>query len=275
MNFVLNIFASLIAGATLLLIVSLVSKWARWMLTGLLGRILDVDIEYVFPNKTDAMADLQREVKRASEICILASRGNEFQREPFTSIFHERPQDRKVRVRILLPKTTLPKREYDWTAQRDRELAEFDQSFGTGLLRTQIETNVDFLTPYVTSKALECRRFNSPHIGRIILTDRCVYYVSVHSLPPSISCESSRIGLAPSGEICFSLRHGQEAGNRRGAVGSYPRRCSGGLTGRVRRHGQADCRFEEDRRKTAGNDRRTQQELEQLLLSALYGQAQY
>lgn len=181
MDFILNITASLIAGALLLLVVSLVSQWARWMLTAVLGRILDVDVEYVFANKTAAMADLQRDVKRASELHVFASRGNELQREPFTTIFHERPKDRKVKVRILLPKTKLSKREYDWTAQRERELTEFDPSFGAGLLHTQVETNVNFLAPYVTSNTVELRRFNSPHIGRVILTDRCVYYTPYRS----------------------------------------------------------------------------------------------
>lgn len=181
MKFILNILASLIAGATLLAIISLVSKRWRRMLTSLLGRIVHVDVEFVFADKTEAMADLQREVKRASDICIFASRGNELQREPFTSIFHQRSQDRIVSVRILLPRTTLPNREYDWTAQRDRELAAFDQSFGTGILHTQIETNVVSLTPYIESNALELRRFNSPHIGRIVLTDRCLYYTPYRS----------------------------------------------------------------------------------------------
>ena len=67
-------------------------------------------------------------------------------------------------------------REYDWTAQRDLELAEFDKSFGNNLLHTQVETNVNFLAPYVANDSVELRRFNAPHIGRIILTDRCVYY---------------------------------------------------------------------------------------------------
>ena len=89
MTFVLNILASLIAGALLLLIVSLVSQWARWMLTALLGRILDVDIDYVFANKAAAVGDLKREVTRATELYIFASRGNELQREPFTSVFHQ------------------------------------------------------------------------------------------------------------------------------------------------------------------------------------------
>ena len=45
MSFIFNILASLIAGVLLLLIISLVSKWARWILTGVLGRILRVDVE--------------------------------------------------------------------------------------------------------------------------------------------------------------------------------------------------------------------------------------
>ncbi len=181
MGFILNIIASLIAGALLLGIISIVSKWARWVLTGVLGRILNIDVECVFSNKTDAMADLQREIKRAKTVRILASRGNELQREPFASIFHERPKERKVQVEILLPRTTLLEGEYDWTAQRDCELSEFDPAFGNSLLHKQIEINADFLAPYIASKAAELYRYNSPHIGRIILTDRFAYYTPYHS----------------------------------------------------------------------------------------------
>src|SRR6266851_2942504 len=108
-NFLINILASLIGGAILILIASLVSQQARWVLIGLLSRLLDVDIDFVFTNKAAAQSDLQVEMRKARDVAILAGRGNELQREPFAVLFHERPEKRQVRVRILLPET-VPKK---------------------------------------------------------------------------------------------------------------------------------------------------------------------
>jgi hypothetical protein len=160
----------------LLILLSMFSRRARWIFTAILGRILDIDVEYVFKNKTDALADLKAEVDRATELLFFASRGNELQREAFASIFQARPHKRKICVRILLPATVLPTNQYDWTAQREHELAQFDSSFVDNLLRKQIETNIAFLMPNVRTGLLELRRYNFPHIGRIVMTDRYVYF---------------------------------------------------------------------------------------------------
>lgn len=176
MEFALNVLASLTASVLFIVAMGMLSRRARWILTGILGRILDVDIEFVFSNKSDAVTDLQREIRRANKVFVFASRGNELQREAFTSIFHERQKKRNVEVRILLPATTLSANEYDWTAQRDRELGVFDASYGNGLLRSQIQTNVDFLNVYIQSNDAQLRRYNSPHVGRLIITERFVYF---------------------------------------------------------------------------------------------------
>ena len=81
-----------------------------------------------------------------------------------------------MKCRVLLPQTDPAKAGYEWTAQRERELATFDRAFGPDLLREQIETNVRFLEQYVAAGQVEVRRFSSPHIGRIVLTERCAYF---------------------------------------------------------------------------------------------------
>lgn len=175
-NFLINILASLIGSAILIFIASLVSQQARWVLIGLLSHLLDVDIDFVFTNKAAAQSDLQAEMRKARDVAILAGRGNELQREPFASLFHERPEKRQVRVRILLPETVPRKGEYDWTYQREHELTQFDPAFGNGLLRSQIEASVQFFQQHIAAKLVELRRFNYPHIGRIVITERFMYY---------------------------------------------------------------------------------------------------
>lgn len=176
MSFLLNFSASFLAGVLLLLATALVSERARWVLTGVLGRLLDVDIDAVFTNKQSAESDVRRELARATAVSVLTGRGNEFQRNTFDPLFVGRPANKVLHVRILLPKTELSEGEYDWVSQRESELARFDRAFGRDLLREQIEANTTFLRPYVAAGQVELARFSAPHIARIIITDRCAFY---------------------------------------------------------------------------------------------------
>jgi hypothetical protein len=56
------------------------------------------------------------------------------------------------------------------------ELAAFDPAFGKGILRDQIETTTKFLSSYIVSGDVELKFFNYPHIGRILITDRVLYF---------------------------------------------------------------------------------------------------
>lgn len=179
-SFLINILASVIGGIVLLWAATILSRKARWVLTGVLGRLLNIDIDYVFENKGAARTDLGIELRRTRDVAILASRGNELQRGTFASLFHERPQKRQIRVRILLPQTLLEESEYDWVRQREAELAKFDKAHGKGLLRQQIEASVLFIQQYIDD-SVELRRFNAPHIGRLVITDRFVYYTPYRS----------------------------------------------------------------------------------------------
>jgi len=175
-GFIESVGASLLAGVILVFITAFTSQRARWILTGLLGRLLDVDVDAVFSDKTAAQADVQREIKRAHKVDIMSGRGSELQRDTFDALFLNRPANRTVSLRILLPKTAVAPGEHDWTLQRETELSRFDGAFGKGLLREQIDSNVRFFQEYVASGKVELRRFQYPHIGRVVLTDRCAYY---------------------------------------------------------------------------------------------------
>ena len=175
-QFILNVVAGIVGGLILIWVASLLSREARWILTGILGRLLHIDIDYVFKNKFDAQKDLTEEIKQAREVCVLTGRGNELQREVFASLFHEKPQKRVVKVGILLPRTECGQGEYDWTWQREMELSRFDQAYGNGLLRRQIEATELFVQRQPADSSIEMRRYNFPHVGRIIITDRYLYY---------------------------------------------------------------------------------------------------
>ena len=104
-NFLISVVASLAAGILLLLATSVISSRARWVLTGILGRLLDVDVDAVFTDNRMAGADLRQELQRARNVAIITGRGNEFQRETFDPLFLHRPATKMIHVRILLPKT--------------------------------------------------------------------------------------------------------------------------------------------------------------------------
>ena len=174
--FVLTVLASCVGSALLILLAGILSRRARWILTGILGLMVGVDIDYVHRNKEDAQQELEKAIKRASDVAVLAGRGNELQRTAFSSLFLDRPHKREVRVRILLPDTSVPEGSCDWLLQREQELAAFDPSFGKNLLRTQVDTNVEFLRKLASSGMLELRRYNYPNVGRIVLTDHSCFF---------------------------------------------------------------------------------------------------
>jgi len=69
------------------------------VLTATLGRLLDIDTEYVFPTRAAAVPDIQAELARARSSVFLTGRGDEL-RSVFLAIFQI---SRVGGVRILLP----------------------------------------------------------------------------------------------------------------------------------------------------------------------------
>jgi hypothetical protein len=177
MNFLGNILASIIAGILVILGIGIFSKRARWILTAVLGHLLDVDIEYVYRNGRVAATDVANEIQRSAWVSIMAGRGNELQRETFAPLLGNGPNSRIRPFKILLPKVDIGK-EYDWTKQREDELARFDRSFGHGVLKAQIGMTIGFLKPHLGSDCVQLRLCSCPHLGRILITDRTAFFTS-------------------------------------------------------------------------------------------------
>ena len=167
----ITIIAELIAAALLVLLGGFVSRRLRWVLTIVLGSILGIDIEYVFRNKSQADDDIRNEISHSSFLYLLTGRGNELQRDTFKQALSGVSE-----FKILLPVASVPHGVVDWTAEREQEMARIDPAFGTGILPKQIETNAEFLKGYVNSGTVQLKRFNYPHIGRILITDRAAYF---------------------------------------------------------------------------------------------------
>lgn len=179
-QFILGILASLAAGVILLLVARVSRRW-RTMLVAVTNALAGADVEHVFRDKADSQLNFEHRLRNAEDVAIFASRGNELQRGTFSSLFLHRYENRALRVRILLPSTSVSSDQHDWTAQREQELATFDAAFGGRLLHNQIDTNVAFLRPHVEAGKVELRRFNAPHIGRIVLVDGAAFYTPYRS----------------------------------------------------------------------------------------------
>ena len=144
----LNIVGSVIGSILLIIGAGIFSSKVRWVLTATLGRLLDIDTEYVFKDAKDAETDLGTELRRAKTVDIFTGRGNQLQRPTFGVLFTNQPNKRLVRV--LLPVTTQQNTNIDWTAKREEELGQFDKAFRPDFLKRQIEAVKTFLEPYVS-----------------------------------------------------------------------------------------------------------------------------
>jgi hypothetical protein len=187
MSFLWNVLASMTASLLIIGFAGAVSRTARDVLVAVLGRLLHLDVDTVFRNPREAAPDIRQELDRSSRVDLMTGRGAELQRETFAKLFTGAPTARAHRVRILLPQTTTPS-GVDWTADREAEIAAFDAAFGDGLLREQIKTTERFLRKHVESGVADVRSFNYPHIGRILLTERSVYFTPYRADAHSRDC---------------------------------------------------------------------------------------
>jgi hypothetical protein len=175
MNIIESFISSLLAGIVIILFGGIFSRKLKWILTATMGRILGIDTEFVFKNPRDAEADLMKEITHAKFIKLFTGRGNELQRETFKIALTN--SDRKNRkIKILLPLSHLRPDEKDWTKQREMELSQFDHAFGNGVLKDQIDTTIKFLNNLAVKGVVEIKYYNHPHMGRILLTDKTVYF---------------------------------------------------------------------------------------------------
>lgn len=170
-NLLLNIVGSVLAALLLIAITGFLSRRARWILTATLGRLLDIDVEYVFRNPEDAVSDIKREIDRAKFVDLLTGRGQDLQRGTFDDAL----QGTRKKVRILLPGTHQGNVRSYWVCQREGELAAIDPSFGKGMLNQQIATAASFVQQRAAGERVQLRHFDAPHLGRVLLTDRCAY----------------------------------------------------------------------------------------------------
>lgn len=176
-GFVTSMVAGIILVVCTTALTMLLSRSVRLMLTAALCEFLKIDVKEVFRTSESCLEDTKAEISRAGFVYLLTGRGNELAREKFNSLLKDRSRADTRPFRVLLPAVTSTDPRRDWTAQREKELAAFDTGFTTpGVLRKQIEANLELLAPYAGQGQVEVRLFQYPHVGRILITDRVAYF---------------------------------------------------------------------------------------------------
>lgn len=146
-----------------------------------IAALFDADVDRTYPTRTEALPDIRHDLRSAADVRLLASRGNELQRETFEQLLFKRSDDRDVVFRVLLPATGGGDGDTYWMRVRESEMGRFDPSFRPGMLATQVDVNVRFLMPYVEIGTVDLRRFNVPHLGRLLLTESVCYLTMYRS----------------------------------------------------------------------------------------------
>lgn len=178
LDFIISIASSIIGGVLLIVIAGKLSKNAKWILVSILSKITDADIEYVFENKSVMKEDILKDIEQSSFFFMLTGRGNELQRDTFETLYKPRRKGHNIKIKILVPEVEKEINDVDWTDLRDKEIGEFDAAHGNGLLKDQIKTTIKFLSKHIASNQidLEVKKFDMPHYGRLIVTDKHAYF---------------------------------------------------------------------------------------------------
>ncbi|CAL9601002.1 hypothetical protein SUDANB121_05453 [Nocardiopsis dassonvillei] len=171
--FALGVLSSILATMILLAAGWVRSSRPRWWLVGLLSRLTGTGVRRVYRRQRSAEEDISRDLARARWVKVLAGRGNTLTRDVFAPLWSG-AVDRVESVQILLPDPDAVPGE--WLTRRATGLASVDPGFTTDLLRDQIRSNTSYLARVARGRrGVELRRFDLPHLYRIIVTDRAAY----------------------------------------------------------------------------------------------------
>lgn len=173
-SFLTSVVSSLVGTLLFVTLSGLLASKARWVLTVTFGRLLGIDVEYVFRDKETAKPDVMRAISRAQRVDMFTFRGTDLQRDTFTAILN----GSSARLRLMLPYVDRTPPLVDWIAQREAEIASFDSSPGQGVLAEQIRVTERFLRDHIAAGRVELRRFTIPPFGRILITDRVAYFTA-------------------------------------------------------------------------------------------------
>ncbi|MGW9556906.1 hypothetical protein ACWGSK_20600 [Nocardiopsis sp. NPDC055551] len=171
--FVLGVLSSILATMVLMFLGWMRSSHPRWWLVTLLARLTGTGVRRVYRHQASAETDVARDLAQARWVGVLTGRGNTLTRDVFTPLWSD-TTGRVESVRVLLPDPDAVPGE--WLTMRAEELEPTDPGFAPDLLRDQIRANTSYLVSVAKSRGeVELRRFDLPHLYRVIVTDQAAY----------------------------------------------------------------------------------------------------
>ncbi|MGO8945164.1 MAG: hypothetical protein ACLQJ7_16005 [Syntrophobacteraceae bacterium] len=189
----ISVSGSLIAAAIAFLIAVLCSRIVRRALTAMASTFLGIQVKYVFRNGKEAEAAIKQELAESSFVRVFAGRGLQFQESLYSSLLEKELSSHRE-VRVLLPNPDVASETIDWISHRETELSKVDRSFGQEMLREQIRVSIRFLLSHLHEDNFQLRLYNTPHIGRIILTDQSVFFSPYSSTKHGRDCKVFEYG---------------------------------------------------------------------------------
>ncbi|OEV08349.1 hypothetical protein [Streptomyces nanshensis] len=170
--FLFGVLSSLAASGIALVLGLLRGSRPLWWLVSACSWCTGTGLGRVYRNQSSAEGDVARDLGRARWVKVLAGRGNVLTREVFCPVWSgERPLES---LQILLPDPTA--RNDSWLDRRSHDVCRFDPGFTPSLLRSQVQSNLDYLARISRSQRhFELHSFNLPNTCRVIATDRAAY----------------------------------------------------------------------------------------------------
>ncbi|MEV0437569.1 hypothetical protein AB0I84_14625 [Streptomyces spectabilis] len=170
--FAFGILSSLAASGIALTLGLLRGSRPLWWLVTACSWFTGTGLGRVYQHQSSAEQDIERELARARWIKVLAGRGNVLTRETFSPLWSGELSLESVQILLPDPST----RTDSWLDRRSHDVCRFDPGFTPSLLRSQVQTNIDYLVQVSrTQSNFELHSFNLPNTCRVIVTDRGAY----------------------------------------------------------------------------------------------------
>ncbi len=166
---------SSISATLFLLIVSYYSKKSRGILIDLFKKIVRIDIDFVYTNSRESQKDIMKDLEKTTKVYLIMGRGGELQRETYARLLQNTQS--YTSIKILLPQPKTKTNEIDWLEARENEIIKFDTAFDKGILKEHVTTTINYIRKTAkTHTNFIVKLFNSPDLGKIIITDNYLYY---------------------------------------------------------------------------------------------------
>ncbi|MCL2446801.1 MAG: hypothetical protein FWD06_08560 [Oscillospiraceae bacterium] len=181
MQFIMGVLASLTATALVAVVSYFHSRKLRDFLIRRLSKRLGIGIDKIYGNSKDSNDDVARAIQDAKFVKIFAPRGHTLLGAYSGYFTKNKP------CKVLLPSTDADARY--WIEQRVRERTAEPYKSSPEVLIREIDTAAHALLVSAQKDLIRFKRFNHPHIARLIITDEWAYFLPLKKDVRTSECE--------------------------------------------------------------------------------------